>query len=114
MFDRKSDAVAWEEDQKRRLRLGEWIDPRRGRVPLSVMAEMWFESRHSVKRKTREADRAAWRHAIEPRFGGIPVASVTSAEVARWVGGLQFGGTTGARGSHPGSNDNSRGGEEGL
>jgi hypothetical protein len=35
MFDRKSDAVAWEQDQRRRLRAGEWLDPRRGQVPLS-------------------------------------------------------------------------------
>jgi hypothetical protein len=30
VFERKADAVAWEQDQRRRLRLGEWIDPRRG------------------------------------------------------------------------------------
>ena len=35
VFERKADAVAWEQDQRRRLRLGEWIDPRRGQVPLS-------------------------------------------------------------------------------
>lgn len=88
VFDRKNDAVAWEEEQKRRLRLGEWIDPKRGRVALSAVAELWFESRHSVKRKTREADRAAWRYNIEPRFGDVPVASITPAEIAHWVGGL--------------------------
>jgi hypothetical protein len=38
MFDRKSDAVAWEQDQRRRLRAGEWLDPRRGQVPLSTVA----------------------------------------------------------------------------
>ena len=31
MFDRKSDAVAWEQDQRRQLRAGEWLDPRRAR-----------------------------------------------------------------------------------
>jgi hypothetical protein len=30
VFERKTDAVAWDQDQRRRLRLGEWIDPRRG------------------------------------------------------------------------------------
>jgi hypothetical protein len=38
VFERKADAVAWDQDQRRRLRLGEWIDPRRGQVPLSVVA----------------------------------------------------------------------------
>jgi hypothetical protein len=44
VFERKGDAVTWEQDQRRRLRLGEWVDPRRGQVPLSVVAGRmaWF------------------------------------------------------------------------
>ncbi|WP_167880352.1 tyrosine-type recombinase/integrase [Nocardioides guangzhouensis] len=92
VFDRKNDALIWEQEQTRRLRLGEWIDPRRGRVPLRTVADDWFASRHSVKRKTREADRAAWGSRIEARFGDAPVASITPAEIANWVGGLVSGG----------------------
>jgi hypothetical protein len=92
VFDRKNDAVVWEAEQKRRLRLGEWIDPKRGRVSLRLVADDWFESRHLVKRKTREADRAAWKSHIEARFGDAPVASITPAEIAHWVGGLVSGG----------------------
>lgn len=59
VFERKADAVAWEQDQqRRRLRLGEWIDPRRGQVPLWVVAGDWLGSRGSVKRRTRETDEA--------------------------------------------------------
>ena len=82
MFDRKSDAVAWEQDQRRRLRAGEWLDPRRGQVPLSTVAEMWLESRRTVKRRTLESDRGAWRNYIAPRFGRRPVASITTADVS--------------------------------
>lgn len=88
MFERRADAVAWEQDQRRRLRLGEWIDPRRGRVPLSVVATDWLGSRGSVKRRTRETDEGVWRNYIQPRFGNWPVASITSAEVSSWVGSL--------------------------
>jgi integrase len=88
VFERKADAVAWEQDQRRRLRLGEWIDPRRGQVPLSVVAADWLRSRGSVKRRTRETDEAAWRNYIERRFGNWPVASITAAEVSSWVGSL--------------------------
>src|SRR5215469_13774543 len=88
VFDRKADAVAWEQDQRRRLRLGEWVDPRRGRVPLSAVAADWLSSRSSVKRRTRESDEAAWRNYIQPRFGNWPVASITAAEVSAWLGGL--------------------------
>lgn len=88
VFDRKRDAEAWEQEQTRRLRLGEWIDPRRGRVPLSMVADDWLRSRGSVKRSTRESDASAWRLHIEPRFGNVPVASLTSADIGQWMGDL--------------------------
>jgi integrase len=88
VFERKDEAVAWEQDQRRRLRLGEWIDPRRSQVPLSVVAVDWLGSRGSVKRRTRESDEAVWRNYIGPRFGNWPVASITAAEVSSWVGSL--------------------------
>ena len=88
VFERRAEAVAWEQDQRRRLRLGEWIDPRRGQVPLSVVAADWLGSRGSVKRRTQETDEAAWRNFVQPRFGNWPVASITAAEVSSWVGSL--------------------------
>src|SRR3954469_17757577 len=96
MFDRRSDAVAWEQDQRRRLRAGEWLDPRRGQVPLSVVAEMWLESRRTVKRRTLESDRGAWRNYIAPRLGRRPVASITPADVSNWVGDLMRRGLAGS------------------
>ena len=92
VFERKANAVAWDQDQRRRLRLGEWIDPRRGQVPLSAVAADWLESRSSVKRRTRESDESAWRNYIARRFGNWPVASITAAEVSGWVGSLVAGG----------------------
>src|SRR5262249_34100690 len=99
VFDRKAEAVAWEQDQRRRLRLGEWIDPRRGQVTLSVVAVDWLGSRSSVKRRTRESDEAAWRNYICPRFGNWPVASITAAEVSGWVGSLVARGPAPSTGS---------------
>ena len=88
VFERRADAIAWEQDQRRRLRLGEWTDPRRGRVPLSDVAAEWLNSRGLVKRRTRESDESAWRNYVRPRFGNWPVAAITAAEVSAWVGGL--------------------------
>ena len=88
VFERKGDAVAWEQDQRRRLRLGEWTDPRRGRIPLSDVAVDWLNSRGLVKRRTRESDESNWRNYVRPRFGNWPVAAITAAEVSAWVGGL--------------------------
>jgi integrase len=88
VFDRKADAVAWEQDQLRDLRTGEWIDPRRGRVALREVAEGWLDSRNAVKRRSRESDEANWRLHVEPTFGDLPVTSITKAAVSRWVGAL--------------------------
>jgi integrase len=88
VFERKTDATAWEQDQRRRLRLGEWTDPRRGQVPLSDVAADWLNSRGLVKRRTCESDESNWRNYVRPRFGNWPVAAITSAEVSAWVGAL--------------------------
>lgn len=88
VFDRKVDAVAWEQDQFRKLRSGEWIDPRRGRVLLDDLAREWLASRTTVKRRTRETDQAAWRNYIGPAFGSRPLVSITSADVSAWMASL--------------------------
>jgi integrase len=88
VFDRLTDARAWEQEQNRRLRSGEWIDPRRGRLVLMDLYPAWIESRHTTKAKTQAADASAYRNHIEPKFGQAPVASITAAQVSQWVGGL--------------------------
>lgn len=88
VFLRKADAVAWEQDQYRGLRSGEWLDPRRGRVPLETVAEVWLASRSTVKRRTLESDTGVWRNYIAPRWRARPVASITAAEVSMWMGDL--------------------------
>ena len=88
VFDRLGDAKVWEQEQTRRLRAGEWIDPRRGRIALRDLYPAWRESRSSMKAKTQAADESAYRNHIEPKFGGSPLASITSAQVSQWAGSL--------------------------
>lgn len=88
VFDRRIDAKAWEQEQHRRLRAGDWIDPRRGRVVLQDIYPDWLESRRSTKAKTQAADESAYRNHIGPKFGHAPIASITTAQVAQWSGSL--------------------------
>lgn len=100
VFDRKRDAEAWEEEQKRSLRLGEWFDPRRGRVALSVVATGWLDSRQTIKANSRALELGAWKRHIEPAFGKVPVIAISKADVSTWVGRLVAEGmapTTAAR-----------------
>jgi integrase len=88
VFDRKRDADGWHDEQLQRLRSGEWVDPRRGRVTLDSFVEDWFTSRETLKRKTREADRSAWENHIKRKFGKAPVASISKGQIETWVGSL--------------------------
>lgn len=96
VFERKRDAVAWEQEQRRALRSGEWFDPRRGRIPLSALYPEWSRSRAALKRKTREADEPAWRNHIETRVGCAPLTTIPRAHVVHWVGGLVESGCSAA------------------
>lgn len=88
------DAKAWDQDQSRRLQVGDWIDPRRGRIHLSELYPEWIESRQTLKRKTQAADRSAYHRHIGPRFGSAPVASITTAQVSRWAGSMVASGSS--------------------
>lgn len=87
-FERRADCVAWEQDQMRRLRVGEWFDPRRGHASLTLVAEAWLLTRDGVKRRTRKTDTLVWKHYIMPSFGRRPVASLTTAEISEWLAQL--------------------------
>jgi integrase len=87
-FDRKGDAVAWEQDKYRELRQDDWIDPRRGRAPLHTAADGWMRSRAGLKQRTRDTDEGSWRRYVEPTFGNRPLASISRADVLEWMGEL--------------------------
>ena len=88
VFERRADAVAWEQEQARQLRHADWHDPRRGRVPLEQVAERWLASRSSAKRRTLETDAGNWQRYIAPRWAKRQVSSITTSEIAAWVGSL--------------------------
>lgn len=88
VFDRQKDARAWEQDQNRRLRAGDWIDPRRGKVTLAEVEPEWAEARRALKRKTQAADASAWENHIKARFGRVAVASINEAQISQWLGSL--------------------------
>lgn len=88
VFDRRADAVAWEQDQSHRIRNGDWIDPKRGRVSLAFVAESWLETRRTMKRRTRETDELSWRNYVAPTLGTRPIGTLATAEVSEWVAQL--------------------------
>jgi hypothetical protein len=87
-FERRAEAVAWVSDQTRRIRTGDWVDPRRGRISMGLVADGWLDTRASVKRRARETDLATWANYVQPTFGNRAIATITTAEVSEWQAGL--------------------------
>lgn len=85
-FDRRGDAVRWETEQKRLLHSGEFVAPAAGRITVRELAEEYRESRRGqVSVRAWESDESALRVHIVPAFGKLPISSVTSPLVERFL-----------------------------
>ena len=53
-----------------------------------MVAADWLDSRQTIKRNSLALEVGAWKRHVEPRFGKVPVASISTADVSTWVGRL--------------------------
>ncbi len=84
-FDRRVDAVAYEQEIATRKRRGDWVDPRRGDVLLTTVWEEYDRSGSGHLRATTRANyRRGWKH-VDQQFGRWPVSKIEHADVADWV-----------------------------
>lgn len=85
-FERKGDAVTWEAEQKRLLLMGEFVPPAAGKITVAELAGEFERSRAGqVSVRGWESDESALRVHIVPAFGKLPVSSVTSVQVSRFL-----------------------------
>ena len=75
---------------------GTYVDPRRGRATVAEYARRWLASRIVEPNTTR------WYSAIvggriQDRWGAVPIATVTQAQVQEWLGELRAGGLSASR-----------------
>lgn len=85
-FDRKGDATRWEADQKRRLMDGDFVSPAAGRMTVRELADEYANARTgAVAVRSWESDESALRVHIVPAFGDLPLSSLTSVRVERFL-----------------------------
>jgi integrase len=85
-FQRKGDAVRWEMEQKRLLLSGEFVSPSAGRITVAELADDFRESRKGqVSVRAWESDESALRVHIVPAFGRLPISSISSVQVERFL-----------------------------
>lgn len=87
-FDRKSDAQAFLATVSVEIHRGQWVDPAGGRTLLSEWIAEWSASTTNLRPSTRARDDSYLRTHILPRFGSVPLGSITQLEVRSWVAGL--------------------------
>jgi integrase len=89
-FKRETDAKnrkrSIESDQFR----GTYIDPNRSKITTGEWADLWLGGKANLAPKSRERAEGIVRTHVKPRWGQVPLASVTHAEVQRWLTGLDL------------------------
>lgn len=74
----------WADEQERKIRRGEFTDPRAGKITLDAWWEKWFATKR-IEQATIDAYTSRWRNHVGPSFGSWPLASIHSWDVEKWV-----------------------------
>ncbi|MBL0748489.1 tyrosine-type recombinase/integrase [Nocardioides baculatus] len=83
-FTRKLDAQRWIDEVTTSLVIGQYVDPRAGKITFKEYAEQWRAAQ--VHRPTSEAYvEGVLRRHVYPIFGARPIGSVLPSEVQAWV-----------------------------
>lgn len=81
-FVLKRDADAYEAKQKRALLLGEFVDPKAGKVSLTEVTELWMGSRAaSISTKTHQTEGYALAAHLPTTLGNRPVSSIRTSDL---------------------------------
>ena len=81
-FTRWNDAEAWEADRKRQVAAGRLAPASASRTPVADVYAMWSRVRPGqVQDRTWQSDQSAWTSHLAPRFGHVPVGSISSRDV---------------------------------
>lgn len=86
-FPTKGEALAWAQEQERRMRRGEWSDPTLSKVTVAEWAKVW-QSTLAVKPKTAHSYDSLLRNCVLPRWGSTRLDQITLADVRTWVAGM--------------------------
>lgn len=87
-FQRQQDAKDYLEDQQVRMRRGEWVDPRLGKVTFGKWIEEWETGLVDLRASSRNRTLGIVRNYLLPRFGDVQLARMTTAAVQGFVAEL--------------------------
>ena len=86
-FERRTDALVWEREQKQLILMGDFVPPSAGRVTVAQLAKTYLEARRDqVSVRAWESDESALRVHIVPALGCRPIGSVNRVHIERFLG----------------------------
>lgn len=88
-FDLKRDADGWVEEQESAKRRGEWVDPALSRITFGEWSETWWDTKASLKPKTRATYASVLRARVLPRWRDVPLKAITHGDVVTWAAELR-------------------------
>ncbi len=87
-FARKSDAERYLTLVEGQMFRGEWIDPERGKVTLTVYGTRWIAQRPTLRPSTVGLYTGLFTRHITPHLGNIPINRITTPMVREWRAAL--------------------------
>ncbi len=84
-FATKTDAARLLAAVETDLHRGDWLDPDLGREPFSFWVQEWRATTSHLRPKTTARYNSDLKTHLLPRFGPMPVASITQGEVKRFI-----------------------------
>lgn len=87
MHPTKKEALAWGNEQERRIRRGEWTDPALSKITVSDLVDQYF-SVLTVKPSTRaQCEHIVTAHVL-PRWGAVRLDRIATTDVRAWLASL--------------------------
>lgn len=91
LFERRSDAEAFIAALEDDIRSDRYIDPGERERAFRVVAEEWLSSKKRVKDSSWRRYRRELDMYVLPRWGDLPIGSITRPQIDEWVAKLQTG-----------------------
>jgi integrase len=85
-FARRADAVRYMHGLATDLYANTYTDPNAGRVIVDDLAREWLARKDVLRKpKTAHGYRQVYRTMVQPRWGGVPVGTITARAVQTWI-----------------------------
>lgn len=93
-FATKREAEKWLSLVEAQMVTGEWTDPARAKITLSLYANKWISERPGLRRRTKALYEWLWSKHLDPHLGAVQLGSLTTALIREWRAGLLAAGVS--------------------